>query len=147
MNKIAIIIFIFATLILKFIVNDSCYNILRENHSKTYIKKNYSGFKNWLFYKDYRKEVGLLFYINLVILLAIFLLSSMFVLCLFIRIDITILLKILSVFFGMLCLINFVYIIVKFIVTGIDGRGEKVGIPGRLIMLGLAIFLIILILL
>lgn len=144
-DGIAIIILIFATLILKIFINDLCYKILRKNHSKTYIRKNCSGVVNWLTYKDYRKEVGLIFYINLLILIVIAFSSILFILRMFINLNINFILKIFSGFFGALCVIDFVYIIAKFLVTGIDGRGDKVGVFSRFIMLLLAIVMVILV--
>ncbi len=144
MDKFIIIFLLILSILIKIIFLDNyCYNLLRLNHSKSYIRKNFSGIFNKIFYNKFFKEISIISLIaNYLILLIITILIVILILSFFINLDIVI--NIIICIYSFIAVIYFLLILFDFVFLNKNIKGEKSSILSRL-NVGL-IFLVIAIL-
>lgn len=125
MDKFVILFLLILTVLIKLIFIDNyCYNTLRLSHSKTYIKKNYSGIINKIFYKKFFREIGIFSVIvNCLILLTTAILVVILFVSFFYNLDIII--NIIICIYSFIAAIYFLLISFDFIFLNKNSKGEK----------------------
>lgn len=144
MDKVVIIFLIILSILIKIIFIDNyCYESLRLKHSKTYIRKNFGGAFNKIFYNKYFREISIIpLLANYFILLMMAVLFVVLIISFFINLDMVI--NTVICIYGFVAVIYFLLILFDFVILNKNSKGEKSSILSRLIV-GL-IFLVLAIL-
>lgn len=134
MDTVIIFVLIIFNLLCKFIfVDDWVYDNLRQNHSKSFIKKNYKGIVNRIFYKDFYREIKAVYgMINTLMIFASAFLTVLLFLSFF-NIDISVLIKICIRIVLLVCIIIAITVEYNMIFKGIDTKCNKISILSRII--------------
>ena len=125
----------FITLLIKLIFIDNyCNTILRERHSKSYIKKHYNGLMNTIFYSKLFKEISfpiiIMNYLSIILILFLILLSSISIIT---SINIHSILNYLINIYIVLMFLLFIYDSIKIIFLNKDSKNNKLNIIQRII--------------